>query len=660
MSVTQTFPAWPGPHDSQKHFARRTVAIVTAVALSAGVAYGKGGTAKPPTVSAVPLVSILPPAGPTLAVANPAANGFSVTGLIQTVTPGGGACGAPNGTGGGTVTVNGLNILIPSNTIVQYPANTKTWTDAVCGIAPIALDGSGGLPPVLYPGVEVRVDGNIIGGNYIGALVYISQQSANSGSGYISSINYGDGSMLVNSNGGTQVRLLINDPNGRFGRVQSSPDARFSVDDANPTIKAAATGYPMCVPRAAPPAPGGAETDPLCPQMNRPRVPNCRNFVQSGIAAPAGGDLTPAPAPAVFCSAFVMKAVAGMPGTAGFVGVLAGNLRAATEPDPRQQAPFEVGDFISWAGTLVPDPTSPGGFVIWVHTIDANVGIYTQPNTLPSYVAVGEFVIGVDPTTKAAAVVPGVESTPRISLEAGTSDIGSIVDIYLDDKGFALGNAAGPLLATPGAEFFRWVTMESMTGTLTDLAAGKNVYLTTPQPFGGGIATQYVGPQPGRARIRATKVPSINGTAGVCPPTGGSQNCAVTNSPTRYLRVLVRSLCAPAAGFPANTPAGNPGNLDGGAFFSINGGRASLPGAGPGLSGVPASDGTCLQSAQFANGLFTGQYMAPVGEFIFPENTLAGSTIVPNNFNQMGFLVYGEGGNGTTADSQAPQVPRPW
>ena len=44
--------------------------------------------------------------------------------------------------------------------------------------------------------------------------------------------------------------MQINDPNGRFGRAQS-PDARFSVDDANPTIHAG-TGYPMCVPRTDP------------------------------------------------------------------------------------------------------------------------------------------------------------------------------------------------------------------------------------------------------------------------------------------------------------------------------------------------------------------------------------------------------------------------
>ncbi len=105
-------------------------------------------------------------------------------------------------------------------------------------------------------------------------------------------------------------------------------------------------------------------------------------------------------------------------------------------------------------------------------------------------------------------------------LEASTSDVASIVDIYLDDKGFAPQKTLGvvdltkPLVSTPGSEYFRWVTMESMTGTLADQAGGKIPFVTTGQPFGGGIQTQFVGPQPGRARIHANKIPAINPALG--------------------------------------------------------------------------------------------------------------------------------------------------
>jgi hypothetical protein len=713
------------------------VAIAAVVALGSDAAFTKGGTAKPPgggggggaaagaaCTTTVPncISPVLPPAGPVLLAPATSAAGFSITGFAQNVTVNGG-CQAPipgnPNISGGTVTVNGTQITIPSNTIVQFPANTLTWHDAVCPVAggaspleySIALDGTGGQPtaaPGPQPGpilgsVEVRVDGNVIGPGgaaptgavgerYIGALVYFNQQSANASSGYISFIDYTDGSIYVRSAAAGETRLLINDPAGRFGRPQSSTDARFQVDDENPTIKAAASGYPLCVPRRV--TAGGAviptvavtingtvfniPNDPLCPLRNRPisglgAGAPCRNFAAAGVA-PIGGELTPTPAGRP-CTAFVMKAVAGMPGTGTFANP-GPNIMAAGDPDPREQVPLMVGDFINWAGTLVRGgnarppvstrPTTTGGpgngDVIWVHTIDANVGVYTQPRTLPAYIAVGEFVVGVDPQPTGVAALPGVEATARISLEASVSDVGSIVDIYWDDKGFTLPAPAGPLVPLANSEYLRWLTMEALTGTLTDLNIGKNVYLTSPQPFGGGIATQFTGPQPGRARIRANKVTNIVENAALaCPPTGGSQNCAITNSPSRNIRVVIRSLCAPAStgtlaangvAVPStNIDTGGPGPVvaNSGRFFAINGPRVPL-------NGAIAGDGTCLQSAQFANGLFTGQYLAPVGEYIYPEPTLGGSPILPNNFYQLGFLIYGEGGDGSTAQ----QNPRPW
>jgi hypothetical protein len=48
--------------------------------------------------------------------------------------------------------------------------------------------------------------------------------------------------------------------------------------------------------------------------------------------------------------------------------------------------------------------------------------------------------------------------------------------------------------------------------------------------------------------------------------------------------------------------------------------------------------GNTLQTA--ANGIYYGQYHAPIGEFIFPEN-VPGTPIVENNFNTMPFLANG-------------------
>jgi hypothetical protein len=629
---------------------------------------GGGGAPVPPPKLAV---TFLPKAGPKLSVFPPlfGPNGFSIIGFVEKATVNG-VCPAPKGAAtGGSVTINGTVITIPSDTIVQFPAATLKWAEAVCpsdgGLSPIGLDGSGGSggAATLYPSTEMRIEGNIVapaggaggvGAPHIAALVYASEQSLNSGSGYISFIDYSDGSLYVSTTGG-EARLLINDPKGRYGRKQTSLDARFAVDDENPTIRTT-TGYPMCVPRATPPAPGGAETDPLCPQKNRPlasAAAPCRNFAAAGVVLPkAPGDLPPTAA-GVYCTAFVMKAEDGMPGTASLAPA---NKRVVTDPDPQQQAPFEVGDFITWSGTLVRDPnkpppatkrTTPSTNLIWVHTIVANVGIYTQPKTLPAYLAVGEFRVGVDPQPApvggggAEAAVP-IETTDRFVFEAFTTDVASIVDVYFTDL--------DPKGAAP-AQSYRWITMEGVTYTLADQAAGKVAFATSAQPFGGGIQTQFTEAVPGRARVRQNKVPAIDPALPVCPPDAGSQACAVTQSPTRYIRAVLRSLCAPTLAGVAGTPADNPGNLDGGAFFDINGAR-------PPLKNAAAGDGSCLQSAGFANGLFAGQYSAPTQEFVFAENIIPGTPIAARNFWQMDFLLSGEGGVG--GNSTAPQIPRPW
>ena len=113
-----------------------------------------------------------------------------------------------------------------------------------------------------YAPYEFNAIGNIVGGKQVAGLIYMSQQSLNTGTGTIKSIDYANESLTLDS--GAVVK--INDPKGRFG-AGSQVDARFSVDDANPTIHAG-TGYPMCIPRTDP----TAQDDPLCPQQNRP---NC-------------------------------------------------------------------------------------------------------------------------------------------------------------------------------------------------------------------------------------------------------------------------------------------------------------------------------------------------------------------------------------------------
>lgn len=657
---------------------RRLVALLVSSLAFAGLPdaavakRGGGAPGAPPPI----LDPVFPSAGPPLPVPDPPskANGFSILGLLQSVSVDGG-CPAAKMEAGGSATIDGVIVVIPTNTVVQFPAHTLKWSEVVCpptGAPPIALDGTGGGggPANAYPSVEMRIIGNIVapGGGapndaappgadarHIAALVYVSQHSLQSGSGYISFIDYADGSLYVTSGAGAQTRLVINDPTERFGRQRVLPDPRFSVDAENPTIKSAGTGYPMCVPRQSPPGPGGAETDAACPQKNRPRftaTTRCRDFAAAGIRLPTGVELPQPATPGSFCSAFVMKAADddALPGVKAARASNPANVAGANDPDPRQQAPLEVGDFITWRGTVVrggnalaPAATRPTSTsdVVWAHTIDANVGIFTQPRTLPAYVAIGDFKVGVDPLPPTARepATGDAETTDRLVLEAETSDVGSLLDVYFVDFN-----------PTTGKPTHRWLTTEPMTNTLADQIAG-NPSAMSAQPFGGGIQTQFTEAAPGRARIRVNKVPAIGPGTGLCTSAGGSVFCAHTQSPTRYIRAVLRTLCAPKKGDPQGTPATNPGNLDGGPFFDVDGAR-------PPLSGASASDGSCLHSAIFANGLATGQYAAPTPEFIFAENVVPGTPIVPNNFWQMDFLVRGEGGG--DGNATGPQSPRPW
>jgi hypothetical protein len=323
--------------------------------------------------------------------------------------------------------------------------------------------------------------------------MFASQQSVNTGSGIISKIDYATGRIHVDTGDPANPAVIeINDPNGRFGRKQS-PDPRFSVDDQNPTIHAG-TGYPMCVPRTDP----ATTDDALCPQANRPKPAgagrHCRNFTDAGVVPlPASGDLTQPPVGQVYCSMFVMKSVTDA-------------TRTATDPDPRQQVPFEIGDHITWSGTLIKQAAGSAD-LISAHTVEANLGVYTQPGTQPAYVAIGEFGVGsADPN---AVAVSGVaqETQDRIFLESETTDVKTPVDIYMQDVD-----------AASGALHNRWVTPFEMTG---ENQAGNP---------SGGITTQFAGAQPQRARLRATKAP-----------------LGLLSQPTRTIRVAQRSLCTPDA-----------------------------------------------------------------------------------------------------------------
>jgi len=486
--------------------AASTLVVLAGSGVLATQASAKGGTAKPPQNAVSPIVT------PTLADPNPTVpatdiHGFDVTGFAQDLKVDASTCpDQPASRAGGSAVVNGQTILIPCNLVVQMPANTLTWSQFVKPDTAVANMAVSITTPAasVFPAYELHLIGNTVGAKNIAGLSYVSQQSTSGGSGVIKTIDYATGTLTVdtslNGSGASATTVQINDPNGRFG-LAHSPDQRFSVDDQNPTIHAG-TGYPMCVPRTDP----TVTDDPLCPQQNRPAlvattvvgtsVPatTCRRFSQAGVVPPASGELS-SPVPGQrYCSQYVMPPVSGV---------------TSSTPDPRQQAPFEVGDYVTFSGTLLADGT------VSANTIEANLGIYTQPGTQPGYVAIGEFGVGsADPS---ATAISGVaqETADRMFLEAETTDVKTPVDIYMMDVDKATGAITN-----------RWVTPYEMTGeNQTGIPSG-------------GITTQNTGAQPQRARIRATKAPT-----------------GLLSQPTRTIRVMQRSLCQPQPVAAGATPA---------------------------------------------------------------------------------------------------------
>ena len=532
----------------------------------------------------------------TLAIAQlpvPTSTQFDMTGFIQAATLNNSA--DPHS--GGTLTVNNHVVTIPRETIVIFPANALSWQE-VFARAPLpwGIAGSPGVatttsstgmaiadcanntnpctaPPLVTWEVEVvgnRVTTAVGGDQYIAGLVYISQQSLNSGSGFINFINYATGEMRVGGiigNSATGSRVRINDPIGRYGRSTTSPDQRFTVDPDNPTISAG-SAYPMCLPRTAPgaAAPGTpmSTTDSLCPEENRPvagidpisgLTSYVNNFTTANLTSTCLGTCVPAP--------------------------------VGTWPDSTKQVPFEVGDYITYHGTLVKDAPA-GGFLpgdgptvgpmpaatstyIAAHTIEDNIAVFTFPGSNPAYVRTDVTIIG----TGGLTVLGAGEAVVRTRFEGMTTDFSRQVHLYGMD-------------------------LDPRTGATTDRDWGT--IGVDPGPAGGVGAVQ------GRWRFRPPcldfgTVPTKVDKQCVYPPSG------TFLPPTREMRAVIEGLQGQAPGTPTATTA--------------------------------------------ANGLFWGQYHAPILLYIFPEN-VPGSPIVENNFSAIPFLAQGGysssgiGGNGSS------------
>lgn len=357
---------------------------------------------------------------------------FSILGYIEefTLDPGCTTASPASALCGASMVINGIKVTIPRNTIVTMPATYLTPQDIFQGRHPHA----GGTPQVVagqpvsglalrdlapftpLAAYEASVQGNIVGTRYIAGLVNISQQALNSAQGFITSINYATGELSVGVPGGPAALVRMNDPAlpgktfGRYGRADSF-DERFTSDQSNPTIRSE-TGYPMCLPRVAPPA-----MDTRCPHDNRPPDPATRWTI--GTVDAMAGLAAPSAPPCPSCS----------------IGKL---------------VPFRVGDYVTYSGTLVrksETPSSPDfNKVAYVsaHTIVASTGIYTPPGTGPAYVAFDVTIVAtggvlfpglsVELGPHARPLPPPVSlPSTRLKIEGVTTDPTRAVDIFAVD-----------------------------------------------------------------------------------------------------------------------------------------------------------------------------------------------------------------------------------
>lgn len=574
------------------------------------------------------------------------ARGFEINGFLERAAVRPCSDGASDfRTPGGFAWVNGMRYTIPCNTMVLLPGTTASWgdlfgTETERPSANLALDGDPHPPAqsdFVYPATEIRISGNIVNGNPIAGRVSVTQHAAMRGEGFITSIDYKAGRLGVGSipGGRDDVVLEINDPlitdtndpafgKGRYSAGQSS-DARFTADPANPTIRSI-TGYPMCIPRLDP----DVADDTFCPQRNRPAngASSCRSLTQAGIAQPAATRLTAAATAtrSPWCTLYVMKYPPGTQLTdrgtftrPDGITVTNPEIAGPAEPDARHMAPFKLGDFISYAGNIMvsasrspsPPAASPSPEVVSVHSIEANVAIYTAPGSLPAYAAITEVEIGADPP--AAPVVNSgsvaQQTGGSISLKALVTDPTAIADLYFVDLEPGKNIAGFPRPGhVPGDETHRWLTPNAITGEIGAIGSSGLV-------IGGGIAARLRTGKTARVELQAARV-----------------NPGVIVSPTRYARLVLRSLCDPA---------------------NINGRAAVVPSNG--------TNTACLRRARTANGLYSGQYLAPA-ELLFPDNSGPGEPRSAKDFWSLGFLVNGEGGTGRSGETLAPGglSPTPW
>jgi len=541
--------------------------------------------------------------------------GFEQAGYIQQATLDNPA--DPNS--GGTLTLNGIIMIVPANSIIQMPANTLTWAqlfdplesapvyDSLIPPSPtppinhpalhpitglpmtgLALTDTPALPPAAgvfpgpFPAFNATVTGNIdvrnekgfgAGAYIVGLILPVDQDLGNAGVGFITFIDYAKGRFEVGGTLGVQntgTVIEINDPLGRFG-LAHSPDPRWSVDADNPTVTTG-NGYPMGLPKVAPAGgtliPAAGEVGDLDrPYYNRPRNPGPANVNHDPLLQ------TGAPLQAFFMPASKAPNAAGV-----------------SRRDPWKQVPMMIGDYVSWAGVMMKnDPNAP--------LTPFNPALPVGPGNLP--------------LNQQTYISANTVSADRLAVYTAPGTVAKVGPAYVSLERMVIGNGGAPVTVPPSPAL-------GIQGGVIPL----------PEPKRNIVINGWCTDSTQLVDIFAVDI--VNGV-----------------EQPRLLGTVL-----PEAG-PVPGGKGNKGRFR----FEIGKGNF-LPATR--MYRAQSHHGTVLVPNQTGNivppqgGLLSGQYSAPMFTFQFPA-AAPGFPVIPNNFNIITFLTAGEGGN----PSPGPLVPFP-
>lgn len=354
------------------------------------------------------------------------------------------------------MTINGMTVIIPKNLKIVMPGTYLTANDIFRGShGRTKAQGNNPVTPALKRSCIALKDKNdpdgicknqpefpytaeIVGNiatdpvdnqeKHIAGLVNIGQIPLQISGGFIRTICYTGtepnctqkGELLIGSkkpdtnqpDNTIPARLRLNDPKGRFG-LADSPDERFTADLDNPTVHAA-TGYPVCIPRA------DNDGDPRCPMKNRPKRNGkfLNKFTIGGITA---------------------RNFRGIQVPGAFICEDSGNDTPVKPCDSHEMVPLVVGDYIVYSGIL--QKNANGNIHISAYSLEADLGVYTSPGVDPAYVFIEEAILGaggtafpgIDQETGPGKVIPGQTLVTRFRIVGFTTDPSRTVDVFAMD-----------------------------------------------------------------------------------------------------------------------------------------------------------------------------------------------------------------------------------